>query len=206
MIIHECNLITEAVAHWKIKLHLFKVALSCSKRIVHEEMEFIKKQYKNLARIDIDWNLKMLAQPFQVLMLCLENSPKNNNIVMVSDPWWNMFRYLQSLMEHFMYGLRHEVMTSAQNWPKTWSSKLFLSFLVLEFCFCQIILFSLGLVRWWTADFKQYPWYSPLWLVLDPANRKAFSSSVVRASALEFGGSWVGVSPGSRNFFWAFWC
>ena len=73
---NECNLITEAVAHWKIKLHLFKAALSCSKRIVHEEMEFIKKQYKNLATMDIDWNLKMLAQLFQVLTLCLENSPK----------------------------------------------------------------------------------------------------------------------------------
>jgi len=28
---------------------------------------------------------------------------------------------------------------------------------VLEFSFCQIILYSLGLVRWWTADFKQFP-------------------------------------------------
>ena len=55
MIIHsEGNLITEAVARWKIKIHSFKVALSCSKRIVHEETEFIKKQYKNQARMDVD--------------------------------------------------------------------------------------------------------------------------------------------------------
>lgn len=50
----EVNLIIEAAACWKIKLHLFKVALLCSQRIVHEETEFINKQYKNQARMDID--------------------------------------------------------------------------------------------------------------------------------------------------------
>ena len=73
-----------------------------------------------------------------------------------------------------MYGLRHEVMTSAQNGPKTWSSKFFLSFLVLEFSFCQIILYSLGLVRWWMAGFEQvsdtvfYDWCSTLLTVKPP--------------------------------------
>ena len=40
--------------------------------------------------MDIDWNLKMLAQLFQVLMLCFENWPKKI-IIMFSDPWWNGF-------------------------------------------------------------------------------------------------------------------
>ena len=69
---------------------------------------------------------------------------------------WSLVKfvwYFQCLMQHFMHGSRHEVMTSAQNWPKNWSSKFFLSSLVVEFSFCQIILYSLGLVRWWTADF-----------------------------------------------------
>ena len=86
-----------------------------------------------------------------------------------------------------MYGLRHEVMTSAQNWPKTWSSEFFLSFLVLEFSFCQIILYSLGLVRWWMADFEQVS-DTVLWLVLNPAYSGASNTSVVRASQLEFEG------------------
>ena len=34
---------------------------------------------------------------------------------------------------------------------------IFLSFLVLEFFFFQIILYRLGLIHWWMADFEQVP-------------------------------------------------
>ena len=39
----------------------------------------------------------------------------------------------------------------------TLKSEFFLNFLVLTTSFFKIILYSLGLVRWWTANFEQVP-------------------------------------------------
>ena len=54
-----------------------------------------------IARLHMDWNLNKLRQIFQVLMLCLQKSPKNIYYPMVSSPLWNcLIHSLHMPQEH----------------------------------------------------------------------------------------------------------
>ena len=56
-----------------------------------------------IARMHMDWNLKKLGQIFQVLMLCLQKSPKNIYYATVSSPWWNCSIHSSHMLhEHFV--------------------------------------------------------------------------------------------------------
>ena len=58
---------------------------------------------QRMARMDMDCNLKKFVQPFQVLVLCLQKSPK---IIVVIDPWWNLFDLLHNSTDVF-FGYRY---------------------------------------------------------------------------------------------------
>ena len=55
------------------------------------------------ATMDVDCNLRKFVQPFQVLVLCLQKSPK---IILVIDPWWNLFDLLHYSTDVF-FGYRY---------------------------------------------------------------------------------------------------
>ena len=48
-------------------------------------------------RMDMDWKLRKLSQLFQVLMLCLQKSPKK---IMLSAFWWDLFHFFITIQEH----------------------------------------------------------------------------------------------------------
>ena len=67
---------------------------------------------QQIARKDMDWNLKKLGQTFQVLMLCLPNKLS----CMLTASRRNLFdAFCIALQEHLVYVLGHIVMT----WPNT---------------------------------------------------------------------------------------
>ena len=69
------------------------------------------------ARMDMDWNWKVLGQLFQVIIPCLQESPRN---IMVFAPWWNLLGiFYITVQEKFVYCLGHLIMASAHKWPKT---------------------------------------------------------------------------------------
>ena len=48
-------------------------------------------------RMDMDWKLRKLSQLFQVLMLCLQKSPKK---IILSAFWWDLFHFFITIQEH----------------------------------------------------------------------------------------------------------
>ena len=71
-----------------------------------------------MAWMEMDWNLKKIANFFKFLMLRV---PKILiKFIVVSHLWQNSFDiFLVALQKHFLYDLSLKVMILAQNWPET---------------------------------------------------------------------------------------
>ena len=61
----------------------------------------------------MDSNSQKLGQLFQVLVLCVK---KGSRLVMASSSWLKLLDiFFIASLEHFVFGLSHQVITYAQN-------------------------------------------------------------------------------------------